>query len=149
MLRLDLSAFLRNREGRKKKVLIKIPSDIKFIRKVSSKILKSLIPYNVDADKVFDIKLCAEEAIRNAIVHGNRSDKKLVVKVTYWVEWDNMNIEIEDEGKGFDRRLIPDPTVGDNIMKGSGRGVYLIKKLMDGMKFNKAGNKIRLVKHLK
>lgn len=149
MLRLDLSAFLKNREGGKNKVLVKIPSDIKFIRKVSSKILKSLNHYNVDDKQAFNIKLCAEEAVRNAIVHGNHSDKKLSVKVTYWVDGNNVNIEVEDEGKGFDLNQIPDPTVGGNILKGSGRGVYLIKKLMDSVEFNEAGNKIKLVKHLK
>ena len=92
--------------------------------------------------------MCAEEAIRNAIVHGNRSNKKLHVKVNYRLENDRIIIEVEDEGAGFDPRKIADPTGDDNIMKESGRGICLIKRLMDKVDFNQKGNKIRMEKGL-
>ena len=132
-----------------KKDYIEVPSKIKYIREVSSKILKSLAAYSLDKDKLFDIKLCVEEAVRNAIVHGNHSNDKLHVKIYYKADKDKINIEIGDEGSGFDQGKVPDPTHEDNIMKGSGRGVYLIRHLMDEVKFNDRGNKVRLVKYLK
>ena len=131
-----------------KRAFIEIASEDKNIKKVSSEILKSISAYKTDEHKLFDIKLCIEEAVRNAIIHGNNSDKKLHVKINYWVDNDKLNIEVEDEGEGFDPNLIPDPTKGSNITKESGRGVRLIKKLMDRVDFNEKGNKIRMEKRL-
>ena len=129
-------------------MVTEIPSEIKYIKKVSSEILDSLSPHKIDEDTLSDIRLCAEEAIRNAIVHGNRSNKKLHVKVNYRLENDRIIIEVEDEGAGFDPRKIADPTGDDNIMKESGRGICLIKRLMDKVDFNQKGNKIRMEKRL-
>jgi serine/threonine-protein kinase RsbW len=140
-------AFLRNPRGGK--VSLKVPSETRYIRKVSARILESLEPGKVDEGRIFDIKLCIEEAARNAIVHGNHSDRRLSVKVTYWIEADKLHIEVEDEGAGFDHKVLPDPTSSGHIMKNSGRGVYLIKKLMDSVEFNDKGNKITLVKDLR
>lgn len=133
-----------------RKNFIKIPGEIKYIKEVSSKILDSLLSYKADENKLFEIKLCVEEALRNAMVHGNGDDKRKEVKVAYWIEGENsINIEIEDEGKGFDYNNVPDPTTCDNLLKGCGRGVYLIKKLMDRVEFNKTGNKIILTKRFR
>ena len=129
-------------------MVTEISSEIKCIKKVSSEMLDSLSPYKIDEGTLFDIRLCAEEAIRNAIVHGNRSNKKLHVKVNYRLENDRIIIEVEDEGAGFDPRKIADPTGDDNIMKESGRGICLIKRLMDKVDFNQKGNKIRMEKGL-
>ena len=134
---------------RKKGNLIKVPSEIESIKKVSSEILNSLSQYGVDEDRLFDIRLCTEEVVRNAIVHGNLLNKDLVVKVNYWVEDDALNIEVEDEGAGFDHEKVPDPTQDDNLVKEGGRGVYLVHHFMDEVTFNEKGNKVRLVKYLK
>lgn len=148
MLRLDRLAFLRNRKNDLRKFVIKIPSDIGCIKKVSSKIVELLLRNNVHEDRIFDIKLCVEEAVRNAIVHGNNSHKKLRVKIVYWIEGGNINIEVEDEGKGFDHSKVDDPTLDENILRNCGRGVFLIKKLMDDVRFNKSGNNIKMAKKL-
>jgi len=132
----------------KKKVFI-VPSQTESIKKISSKILDSLKPYGVSADTLFDIRLSTEEAVRNAIVHGNLSDKNLLTTVSYWIKDGAIFIEVEDEGVGFDRGALPDPTTEDNLMKGSGRGVYLIDRLMDSARFNESGNKITMTKRLK
>lgn len=128
---------------------MKVPSEIKSIRRVSSKILSSLSPYELNKDTLFDIRLCTEEAVRNAIVHGSGLRKGSRVSVCYWVDKDRFHIEIEDEGAGFDLNTVPDPTENSNIIKRSGRGVYLIKKLMDRVSFNEKGNKIKMEKALK
>ncbi|MCX5668297.1 MAG: ATP-binding protein [Candidatus Omnitrophica bacterium] len=138
-----------NRRSDTGKVSIEIPSDIKYIRKVSSGILKWLEPRKLDDSALFDIRLCVEEVIRNAITHGNNSDLGLKVLISYWLEGDSLIIEVEDEGAGFDHSKMPDPTIEENIMKGSGRGVYIVRKLIDKMEFNDKGNKVRLTKYLK
>jgi serine/threonine-protein kinase RsbW len=128
---------------------LKVPSETRYIRKVSEKILSSLSGLGLDDGKIFDIKLCIEEAVRNAIVHGNHSDRRLAVRIVYGVEDSRLVIEVEDAGAGFDHRAAPDPTTMAHLMKNSGRGVYLIKKLMDKVDYNDAGNKITMVKNLK
>ena len=146
---LDRSESLMNRRSDTEKLSLEIPSDIKCIRVVSSGILKWLKPIKLDDSMLFDIRLCVEEVVRNAITHGNHNDRGLKVLVSYWLEDDRLIIEVEDEGRGFDLGKVPDPTIGENIMKGGGRGVYLVQKLMDEIKFNDKGNKVRLTKYLK
>jgi len=131
-----------------KKNVIKIPSDTGEIRKVSYRIIEDVGPREKIESKVFDIRLCTEEAVRNAIIHGNKLDPKKSVTVTYWVEGGNLNIEVADEGGGFNYAGLPNPTEKENIMKNSGRGVYLIRRLMNRVEFNGPGNVIRMVKHL-
>jgi len=145
MPRLDPLAFLRNPRSKK---VITVPSETRYIRKVSDRILSSIEVLGLDDGKIFDIKLCIEEAVRNAIVHGNHSDRRRSVRVTYGVEDSRLTIEVEDEGIGFDHRTVADPTAQAHIMKNSGRGVYLIRKLMDRTDYNDIGNKITMVKNL-
>ena len=125
-----------------------IPSDIRYIRKTSNKIMRSLKRSAVDESTLFDIKLCVEEALRNAMVHGNRSDKGLVVKVSYRIDKDRFEAVVEDEGSGFDPEKVPDPTVEENMLKYGGRGVYLIKRLMDEVEYNDRGNRVKMVKYI-
>jgi len=131
-----------------KKNTLDIPSDVKYIRKVSSDVLKSLSSYAPDGSLSFDIKLCVEEAVLNAIAHGNRRDKDKRVRIAYWVEDGRLIVEVEDEGRGFDYRNISNPTEEGNILKASGRGVFLIRHLMDEVEYNDSGNRIRMVKKL-
>lgn len=132
----------------KKRVCI-VPSRTESIKKVSSEILDSLKPYGVSEETLFDIRLSTEEAVRNAIVHGNLSDKNLLTTVSYWIRDGFINIEVEDEGVGFDRGALPDPTAEENLTKCSGRGIYLINRLMDSARFNESGNIITMTKRLK
>lgn len=139
--------FLKN-NGNIKKTVVKIPSDIKYTRRVSSGVLESLASYRMSESDIFDIKLCVEEAVINAITHGNRRDKRKPVKISHWIEDNRLNVEVEDAGGGFDYKGLSDPTAGDNLMKGSGRGVYLIKSLMDEVEYNEVGNKVKMIKYL-
>ena len=111
--------------------------------------MKDISQYDIGETEAFEIKLCVEEAVRNAIVHGNKSDPKRQVRVGYWVRDGILNIEVEDEGGGFDHKAVKDPTREENLLKNSGRGVYLIKKLMDGVEYNASGNKISMTKKIK
>ncbi len=148
MINLDQSESLGNSKGRNKTIIIKIPSEIKQLKKVSSRILDSITSQHIDEAVLFDIRLCVEEAVRNAIVHGNRCDKKLSITISYWIEDGSFNIEVEDEGKGFDHKELPDPTEEGNMLRNHGRGVYLIKRLMDEVRYNEIGNKVKMVKRL-
>jgi serine/threonine-protein kinase RsbW len=140
--------FLKSPKKGDKKRSVKIASDIRNMRKVSLMIVDTLSHHHVAEDKVFDIRLCTEEAVRNAIVHGNNSNKRLSVEVRWRVEDGALLIEIEDEGKGFNHSTLADPTASENVERNCGRGVYLIKKLMDRVEYNSKGNCIRMAKRL-
>ena len=138
-----------NLKNEPKKNNITVPSEAAHVRTVSAKVLASLAPYKLDEETLFSLKLCIEEAVRNAIVHGNHSDRKLSVRISYKIDGGRIEIDVEDEGKGFDHKALPDPTKSDNLMKNCGRGVYIIKKMMDKAEFNETGNKLTMTKNLK
>ena len=150
MLNLGRLGFLkrRNKAG-KSRLSVKVPSETRYIKKVSEKILSSLSAYRLSEAKIFDIRLCVEEAVRNSVVHGNHANKRLAVIASWWVDADRVHIEVEDEGAGFDHRKVADPTSGEHIMKNSGRGVYLIKKLMDKVVYNDKGNIVTMTTAIK
>ena len=128
---------------------IEIPSDIRYIKKVSRSILRALQRMKIDESIRFDIRLAVEEAIVNAIEHGSHYKKELPILVSYIVDKDKIEIEIEDRGKGFDLKKTSDPRVSENLMKEGGRGIFLIHKLMDSVSYNEKGNKIKMAKFFK
>jgi len=126
-----------------------IPSDLSYIKKISNEILTHLERLGVDQSVRFDIRLSFEEALRNAIEHGNDYKKDLPVEVSYEVRAGRIDIEIGDQGAGFDFRNVGDPRDEKNIMKEGGRGVFLIRKLMDKVTYNKKGNRVKMTKFFK
>ncbi|MFH1593539.1 MAG: ATP-binding protein [Candidatus Omnitrophota bacterium] len=127
---------------------MKIPSDIKYVKIVSEEVENFLKSKNANKTAIFDIRLCIEEAVKNAIIHGNRSRKDRSVFISYALDGDRFSIEIEDEGKGFNPSKVPDPTQNENLLREGGRGVFLIHKLMDEIKYNDRGNKTFMVKSI-
>ncbi len=94
----------------------------------------------------FGIRLALDEALSNAIHHGNANDPKKRIKVVYSVYDDEICISIEDEGPGFAFDSLPDPTSAENLEKSSGRGVLLMQAYMTEVQFNESGNRVTLIK---
>lgn len=128
---------------------IQVPSESSRIRRTSSTILDSLKDYGLSETEEFNIRLCIEEALRNAMEHGNRLNTELPVKVTYGVAANTLKVEIEDAGEGFDHKNLSDPTKEENLLRDRKRGVFLIYQLMDEVIFNDKGNRITMIKKLK
>ncbi len=80
--------------------------------------------------------LAVTEATTNAIIHANKCDPTKLVKIHAQIEDSKLLIKIKDEGKGFDPTTLPDPTQPENLLKDSGRGVFLMKVYMDEVKYN-------------
>jgi serine/threonine-protein kinase RsbW len=80
--------------------------------------------------------LAVTEASTNAIIHGNKSDETKSVAIDVTKEDNQLIIRVKDQGKGFDPAKIPDPTETENLLKDSGRGLYLMRVYMDDLKFN-------------
>lgn len=126
-------------------------SETKNIKQASADVISHIKKNygNVPEDILFDIKLCVEEAVRNAIIHGNKSDKSLSVTVDYKIEKNKIIITIKDQGNGFDVKNVADPTLQDNLYKESGRGVFIIKRFMDKAVYNEKGSELVIEKKLK
>lgn len=123
-----------------------IASDYTDAREVQRLILDEIERAGFDPDTQFGIKLALEEAIINAIKHGNKLNKQKQVHVEWRVTPQMVEIVIEDEGPGFDRASVPDPTDEVNIEKLTGRGILLIESYMSDVQWSKGGRRVRLVK---
>ena len=82
------------------------------------------------------LMLSVTEATTNAIKHANKSDESKLVKINVNIVGRKVIISVKDEGIGFDPQKIPDPTEPENLLKDSGRGVYLMRFYMDDLKYN-------------
>ncbi len=94
----------------------------------------------------FAIKLALEEALVNAIKHGNRLDPEKTVVITASVTPRRAEITIEDQGPGFERTSVPDPTCDENLEKCSGRGILLIESYMNRVRWDRGGRRLKMVK---
>lgn len=95
---------------------------------------------------VFGIHMAIEEAVMNAIKHGNKEDSDKKVQVEIEIDVNNFYAKISDQGCGFCMEEVPDPTLEENLEKTSGRGVMLIKNFVDDCKYNEVGNSVELRK---
>ena len=96
---------------------------------------------------IFAVDLAFEEAIANAILHGNRSNPEKSITVCYWINRERVMMEVEDEGPGFDPASVPDPRVFPNIERPGGRGILLMHRYMSWVRYNHRGNRVTLCKH--
>ena len=97
-------------------------------------------------DDMFSIRMAVEEAVMNAIKHGNGEDSEKKVHVLVRLEPDRFYAKITDQGPGFCPDDVPDPTADSNLEKTSGRGVMLMKTFVDECRYNNCGNSVELVK---
>jgi len=115
-------------------------------REVQRLIREEVEKAGYDPDTQFGIKLALEEAIINAIKHGNKLSKDKRVHVEWTITPEAAQITIEDEGPGFDRSSVPDPTQSGNLEKLTGRGILLIESYMSSVQWSKGGRRVKLVK---
>jgi serine/threonine-protein kinase RsbW len=123
-----------------------IPSDNEHMRQVQKQILDHLETIGFNSHSHFAVKLALEEALINAIKHGNKLDKNKQVKVEAKLTSEMAEITVEDEGPGFDRSSVPDPTEEENLEKCSGRGILLMEAYMNSVKWSNKGRRVRMVK---
>ena len=126
-----------------------VDSDVTKVQKTSRQVLFFLNALPLTASARFDIRLCLEEALINAIKYGSGLRKEVPVNLEVETGPKEIRITVEDRGKGFDVKHIKDCTAEENLFRNRGRGVYLMRRLMDKVHYNRKGNKITMVKLLK
>lgn len=96
--------------------------------------------YLIENNNFMNILIAFTEAVNNAINHGNRKNPKKNIRISIEKKLNKLKIEVKDEGEGFRVNEIPDPTLPENLLKQSGRGVFLIKRLADSMEIESNEN---------
>lgn len=114
------------------------------IQPITNKVCDQL---GFDDDAKYWIWLATQEALNNAIKHGNRMDPNKKVSFYLQVQEGEFRIIVKDEGKGFNPLEVPDPTARENLLKTSGRGIFYMKSFMDHVEYNtENGTTVTLVK---
>ncbi len=125
---------------------VTIPSDLAEARRIQGLIEEALQASAYSEHDIFSIKLALEEALVNAIKHGNQMDPDKQVVVTYRVTPDRFEVRITDEGQGFNPADVPDPTDPDNIERACGRGLLLMRGFMTEVEYHGKGNVVHMAK---
>lgn len=126
---------------------VAIPSKTGEGQAVQERIVSLLEQMDYPMRDVFGVRLALEEALVNAIKHGNGMDPSKKVHIECRVSPERVWIRIRDEGQGFDLKGLPDPTLEENLEKPSGRGVLLMREFMTKVEYNDRGNCVTLEKH--
>lgn len=124
-----------------------IPSDLSYVQGINYKISLLLKEFGFPLqDCRINIPLVCDEAITNAIVHGNESRPEKKVNVQVYISHSRFRIRVRDQGSGFDFDNVADPREGDNVHRASGRGIFLMKSIMDSVQFKEGGRVLELEK---
>lgn len=118
-----------------------IPSDLEAARRVQEEI-EAFIRAAFNEHEAFAIKMAVEEALVNAIKHGNQMESDKYVRGDYGLSLDRFEIRITDDGPGFNPDDVPDPTAPENLERPCGRGLLLIRYYMSSVTFQDNGRTI-------
>jgi serine/threonine-protein kinase RsbW len=123
-----------------------IPSDLAEARRLQCEIETALERASFCERDIFAIKLAVEEALVNAIKHGNNMDRSKRVHVNCRVCTERFEVQITDEGPGFDPNHVPDPTAPENLERPCGRGLLLMRHYMTEVAYHNCGRAVRMAK---
>ena len=124
----------------------KFPSELGAHESFLNQVLEMLSNEGWHEKHVFGIRLAMEEALVNAVRHGNTLDSDKAVQATCRLAPDRIWIEVVDQGSGFDPDKVPDPTCDENLEKLCGRGILLMRSYMSQVEYNRQGNRVTMEK---
>jgi len=137
-------------EASKGRWSFKLNSTMESVSEVEAAADKMATEAGLDDDLRFHITMAVHEATVNAVLHGNDYDPERLIDVVLENTGKDFIFTIADEGRGFDPNQLPDPLAPENLLRGTGRGIFLIRSLMDEVHFRQLhpGTELTLVKHL-
>ena len=123
------------------------PSKVAAISPFVDQLIRFMLNFRMADGSEIDIEMALREALANAVIHGNGDDSRKSVYVICRCYMDGeVSITVRDEGRGFDRDTVPDPTSVENLLFRYGRGIYLMKTVMDEVSFEEGGSVVRMRK---
>lgn len=114
-----------------------MPSTIEQVAKVEKFLMRLKKSLKIDDERFYKLLVAVTEAVNNGIIHGNKRDASKMVILKCDFTDGILTFSIHDEGPGFAHDHLPDPLADENLMRDHGRGVFLIRSLMDSVRFNK------------
>lgn len=119
-----------------KEICLTISSRLEELSKIEKLSEKIACRMALDEDEKDNLSIAVTEAVGNAIVHGNKKNPQKKVHVVFRFGRDTVRISVRDEGEGFNPNALSDPLEPDNLMKESGRGIFILKTLMDEVRYS-------------
>jgi len=135
-------------ELRRVEPIQRIPSELAAIKRLQDSFLHDLQRQGYDADTSFALAMGFSEAVANAFQHGNQRDPTKCITVCYRFDRCRAELEVRDEGHGFDPNKLADATSDDGLARPNGRGVLLMRSLFDEIRFLHGGRLVYLSKKL-
>ena len=128
---------------------MRLESELSSVDPVEAKAEQLAREAGFDEDSASQIAMVVREAVINAILHGNKTDPAKQVRVSFELNDEALKIRIADEGPGLDPDTVPDPLAPENILRSSGRGIFLMRAIMDEVHFHQLnpGTEIEMIKH--
>ncbi len=133
-------------EGEGGRLSIVFPSEVRYLRPAVRRVVDAsrLLGWPCDRDR-FRLRAAVSEAVTNAVLYGNREDPMSRVEVSAEMRPEEIRVTVADEGEGFDPDAVPDPRRPGRIGLSRGRGLFLLRSLMDEVSYNEVGNEVTLV----
>ena len=130
-------------------LILELPNDIRSIEHAVQYVMEHCSGGCAYARKLnLNFRVGLSEALSNAMLYGNDRDPGKRIRVEVTVRDEQVTACVTDQGSGFDHALVPDPTLHGNLSKSGGRGIFLMRSLMDEVKFNEEGNSVTLILRL-
>lgn len=114
-----------------------IPSDPHRIAEADEFLETVLRRHGLAEALVTDLAIATTELVNNAIVHGNKGNREKTVTLEVRFTKDDVTIRVSDQGDGFDPARIPDPLAEENLLREVGRGVFIVRSLMDDVRYER------------
>ena len=127
-------------------IRLDLPSSTHFVYVIDAIISEIVSDMGFDKDESEQINLAVIEAAVNAIKHGNNEDSSKRTRFEFILSQDELTVVVEDQGAGFNRESVADPLDPSNLLKSSGRGIFLMETCMDSVTFEESGRIVRMVK---
>jgi len=129
--------------------MLELPNDIRSIEHAVEYVMEHCAGCCAYARKLnLNFRIGLSEALSNAMLYGNERDPGKRVRVEVTIRDEEVTARVTDQGAGFDHETVPDPTLPGNLSKPGGRGIFLMRSLMDDVQFNEEGNSVTLVLRL-
>lgn len=132
-----------------RQLVFELPNDLRCIEETVDFVVSRCSTCEKVAKKLsLNFRVSLVEALSNAMIYGNGEDPSKHVHVEVFLQQGTVTARVTDEGSGFDPRGVADPTIPMNLWRDKGRGLFLMRELMDEVQFNARGNSVTLTLHL-